>query len=169
MEQKPYTYIIGDRTFVQRPVSLGQARQISKTIKCIILPNEINPSSLLVAFGDQIPNVLAIVLLESASVDGKSADEVRDYLRSRDMDALASDIEWTIDPVQTLQVIEDFFGCNPTASLFEKFAGLIEKFKGAITQVVTSSNQSLSLSPVETSPIEMTSSGDSPSPSADRI
>jgi hypothetical protein len=55
-------------------------------------------------------------------------DRVAVYLKDRDLDALAAELEFNIDPGTAMQVIEDFFDCNPIASLFERFAGMTEKF-----------------------------------------
>jgi hypothetical protein len=166
MEQ--FKYEIGDKTYIQRPLRLGQVNALSKIIKHIVFPEEMNPVALMIAFGDLLPKAIAIVLLEEEAVSGKSTAELKEYLKSRNIDILADEIEWSVDVITNVKVIEDFFDCNPTASLFEKFAGLTEKFSSLISRKKTSSIPSVSSSPAEISPSETTSSGASPLPSADR-
>lgn len=149
-EQKPCTYIIGDKTYVQRELTLGQVNQLSKVIKHIVFPDQLNPAALIFAFGDLLPKAFAVVLCEEDAIKGKSGKEIKDYLRTRDLEILASDIEWSIKMLQNIQVIEDFFGCNPTDSLFERFAGLIAKLRQKINEKETSSTPSAPSSPAET-------------------
>lgn len=168
MEQKTHTYyIIGEKTYVQREVTIGQANQLSKVMRSIVFPKDFSPISIFMAFGELLPKALAVVLLEEDRVGGKSSDEVKDYLKTRDTEQLASDLEWTSTPIQNMQVIEDFFDCNPADSLFRKFAGLIKMIKKRMEKEI-SSTSSVSPSPTATSPGEMMSSGASPSPNADR-
>ncbi len=173
MDQDKFTYIIGGKKYIQRPITLGQARKLSSLVKHIVKAfmelDDFNAGAIFFAFGDLLPQAIAIVLLEEDKISGKSLDAIRDYLRSRDIEALASDIEWTSYPLQNMQVIEDFFDCNPAASLFVQFAGLTEKITSMIPRMKTSLNPSSASSPEATSPSGTTSSGDTPSKSANLI
>ncbi len=162
-----YTYTIGDKKYIQRPLVNGQIRQLMKLIKGIVLPKDFDPVVLMTAFGDQLSAALAIVLCEADAIEGKSRQEIGNYLSARDLAALEKEIDWNIDPETTARIIDDFFDCNPIASLLEKFAAIGEKVL-SLKKEKTSSTQSASSSPEGISQKETLSSGNIPSPSASR-
>ena len=168
MEQEKFTYVIGGRKYLQRPLVFGQVKQLSKLMKNIVIPGNFNPAVLIAAFGEQISAALAIVLCEAASVEGKSQDDIEKYLRERDRAALEAKLDWSIEPETIASVIDDFFDCNPIASLLEKFGAIGEKIMGQIKKEKTPSTPSLPSSPEETSPKETASSGDAPPETANR-
>lgn len=159
-----YTYEIGGEKFVQRPLVLGQVRQLIAEISPL---GGVNPDAgkaeiiaALIQCG-QLERVLAVVL----TPEGED-------LRNKNIDALALEIEFGITPETIVRVIEDFFDCNPTASLLEKLVGVIAKVRQQLPDlktIPTGSNLSSVSLPTETSPDETPSSGDSPPPSADPI
>ena len=169
MQQGKYT--IGDKEYIQRPLVLGQINQLIAVIKNIIIPNDFNVKALIGLLGSRLSSAMAIVLLESEAVDGKSKKEVSQYLRNRELPPIADEIEFSIDPETTVQVIEDFFDCNPIASLLERLSGMTGKISDKIKKEMekTSSTSSASPSPEETSPKETVSSGVLLSESASHI
>lgn len=156
------TYDIGGKTYVQRPLVLGQVRQLMAEISPL---GGINPEAgraeVITALiqCSQLERVLAVVL----SPEGED-------LRTKDIDALAREVEFGITPETIVQVVEDFFDCNPTASLLQKLIGVIVKVRQlmpGLETIQTGSNPSSVSSPTEISREETPSSGDSPLPNAD--
>ncbi len=166
MEQEKFTYMIGGEKFIQRPLVNGQIRQLMKIIEGMVIPKSFDPVLIMSAFGEQLSNAMAIVLREANAVESKSEKEIKQYLRSRDIAALSADIEWSIAPETAVQVIEDFFDCNPIASLLEKMAALGAKFNRMKKPAKSESTPSSPSSPEEISPSGTMSSGDSPPQSA---
>lgn len=164
MEPQQFKYKIGDNTFVQRPLVNGQVRQLVNAMEGMVLPGDFNPQKIMAAFGDKLHTAIAIALLDAKEIESKTNIEVGRYLRSRDIPELAADLEWCIEPEISVKVIEDFFDCNPIASLLEKMAALGTKFNRMKTPLKPLSPSSAE----ETSPCETTSSGDTPPETASR-
>jgi hypothetical protein len=157
------TYELGTTTYVQRPLVLGQIRQLLEQLEGLTFDAAAGPAVLVATLGDRLPLCLAVVL----TPEGASP-------REKDLVALADEIEFAIAPEQVLEVVEDFFDCNPLASLLERAAGMLRSLtarvgvevKPAATAGAPGSTTSSSSSPAATSPGETGSSGASPSPSA---
>jgi hypothetical protein len=145
-----FKYEIGGRIFYQKPLVLGQSKQLISILKKLELPYVLNVSSLILTLGDKIAGVIAILMVEEGvSLKDKKVDEIQDI------------IEENLTIEQTIKVIEDFFDCNPIASISEAVIGLTEKVQKAMTQATLLTESALS-SPEETLPSEMISSGDTP-------
>jgi len=151
-----YTYKIGDKTYLQKALVLGQWRQLLDLMQGLSIPQNLDVSGMISVFGTKLSYALAIVLTE----EGTSA-------RDKDMVALASELEFAIEPELVLQVIEDFFACNPIPSLLSGLSGVMTKISGKMG--ATGSKTSASPFPVETSPSGTPFSGGTPLPNADPI
>ena len=150
---KEYRYEIGGKVYVQRTLVLGQVRQLTGLLQELrIEPEKFDAAGLLALLGERLPEALAIVLTE----EGKSP-------RDKDLKALAEELEFSIDAETVVKVIEDFFSCNPAASLFDRLAGVVRKVN---PQAATGSKTPASSSQAETSPAGTPSSGNTPSRSA---
>jgi len=153
MEKREYRYEIGGNVYVQRMLVLGQVRQLTGLLQELrIEPEKLDAAGLLTLLGERLPEALAIVLTE----EGKSP-------RDKDLKALAEEIEFSIEAETVVQVIEDFFSCNPAASLFDRLAGVVQKVN---LQAATGSKTPASSSHEATSRNEMRSSGDAHSMNA---
>jgi hypothetical protein len=146
-EQKIFKYEIGDRTYFQKPLVYGQIRQLEKLLKGVQFPGEITKSAIIGMFGDKILQAIAIVLHEENKP-----------LRDKDIEALATQLEFDILPEQIFGVMEDFFDCNPIASLSAKLTGTMEKITLKIKE--TTSKISSASSHPEILQEETKSSGD---------
>lgn len=105
MEEK-YKYKIGGKIYFQRPLVLGQINQLMEVLGGMPMPVAANGPELLLRLGAKgLPRAIAIVLCEEDHA-----------LKDKDLDALATDIGFAIDPETTLKVINDFFDCNPISS-----------------------------------------------------
>jgi hypothetical protein len=135
----------------------------------MVIPESLDVQSIVFALGRHMSRALSIVLLEEEAVKEKSKTQIGQYLLSRDMEELANEIRCTVDPETLAQVVEDFFDCNPIASIIEKFGSLGENLKKKLKKMKEAlSNSSSALSPEATSPKETTSSAATPLKSAAR-
>lgn len=152
MEEKRYR--IGEKIYVQRPMVLGQLRQLFGVLKGVSIAVPIDAINLIAVLGERLPRALAIVL----SPEGV-------HPKDKDLEALALEIEYAIPLDQVVEVVEDFFGCNPLPLLLEKMG----RVAGAIgtARMPEESIPSVSSSAEETSPEGTPSSGATPSTSAD--
>jgi len=144
-----FKYEIGGKTYIQKPLVLGQIRQLIGHLKGL----EIKPGSsgnIIFELGDQLPVALAIVLVEEGKSPKRETEEIVQF---------SEELEYLIDGDTTLRVVEDFFVCNPTFSILERI-GRLKKFMTAKNP--TGSKNPSSSSPEETSPKETPSSGELP-------
>jgi hypothetical protein len=151
-----FKYEVGGKKYIQKPLVLAQIKQLISRTQDLEIPGEIDVLELIGLLGDRIPGALAIVLTEKGAA-----------LRDKDLDALALELEYSITHETILQVIEDFFVCNPIASLLSKLSGMATQIQTGIKP--TGLTTSAPSSPGETLPNETPSSGDSPSENATPI
>lgn len=142
-----FKYEIGGKTYTQKPLVLGQIRQLMNLMKGIVIPHDIDTPGLVSLLGDKLPQTIAVVI---------TPEDMR--LKDKDVKTLATEIEFEISPEQAIQVVEDFFDCNPIVSLLER----LRKTAGKISEKMkeTGLNKSASSSPVEILSSETPSSGD---------
>lgn len=145
-------YQIGDKTYTQGPLVLGQIRQLVTLLEGMEIRWSGGIKEIIAALGDKLTPALAIVLTE----EGKSP-------RYKDIAALAAELEFTMTPDDLFSVIDDFFALNPVSSLLERFAAMMETATGAIRTGADGLTGSLSPLPVGTSPDGTPSNGATPS------
>src|SRR3990170_3405682 len=83
-------YEIGGKIYFQKPLVLGQVRQLMNLLQGVAIPRESNAAELIIV------------------------------LKDKALDALTREIEFEISPEDTIKVVEDFFGCNPISLVLEK-------------------------------------------------
>ncbi len=158
MEQKEFTYDIDGKKYIQRELVLGQLLLLIVLLKHIRIDASMDIAALIASIGLKMPEALAIVLIPAgAEISDKGDDEKR---RS-----LAKELSFSIKPDVVFTVVEDFFDCNPIASLLERITGLMEKLTlNAVFKNIKNpaSNPSSSSSQTETSPDGSQSSGGTP-------
>ena len=142
-----FKYEIGGVIYTQRPLVLGQIRQLMNLMKGIIIPHDIDTMGLVSLRGDKLPQAVAIVI----TPEGMS-------LKDKDVKALTDEIEFEISPEMSMQVVEDFFTGNPIVSLLEKLNIAVGKIGEKMKE--TGLKSSSAPLPEETSPKETASSGD---------
>ncbi len=118
MEKKEYQ--IGGKTFIQRPLVLGQLKQIVELVAGLRIPAESDAAGVaaILAEGDLLSRGLAILLCEP----GKG-------LKDKDLDALAEFMAENADFETTLGVVEDFFELTRPESVFAKLTALGAKIR----------------------------------------
>ncbi|HSW63659.1 MAG TPA: hypothetical protein VLH56_10185 [Dissulfurispiraceae bacterium] len=127
-KKKEFTYQVGGKTYVQRPLVLGQMQQLMALLRGASIPDG-SIQGLLEAFGDKLPDALAIVLI----ADGTD-------VRDKDISELAAELAATADLETSIEVIEDFFTLTPAVSLSARLAGLMGKMTGLTPQTAESAN-----------------------------
>jgi hypothetical protein len=141
-------YDIDGKTFVQRPLVMGQVQQLLRCLDGIDLPESLTLASLLDALGGRLYTAIAIVITEKGCSP-----------REKNVAELAAALEWSIDMDTALGIIDDFFELNPVSSLLGKAGKLIGRMGRSMAGPETGSTKWSSLSPAETSPGATLSSG----------
>lgn len=150
MTTETKTYTIDGKTYEQRPLVYAQYRQLIEALQGFDLEGCDSSEAIMTNLGDRLPRALAIVLVEK----GK-------HLRDKDLDAFASDLEYSIDPLVALEVVSDFFTCNPVPDLISSLAGMMHLVSEARSAKLNAASKSSSSSSAEEiSASETPSSGD---------
>ena len=148
-------YKIGDKIYIQRPLVIGQVKQLLAELQGIVIPSNVDVIDLVAAIGDRLPDALAVILTPS----GMSP-------KDKDLKKLSEELAFSLEIEQAMEVVEDFFVLNPISSLFGRLNQAIEKIQA---QFLMSSTTLSASSQEETSQKEMQSSGDIPSKSVSDI
>lgn len=167
-KREVFTYEVDGKKYAQKKLVLGQIAQLMELLKETTIPSMFSlagdPGEMRISFnaeavagllGERLPQAVAITLIEEKTP-----------LAEKDLERLTREVRWSFDPETTMQVIEDFFTCNPIASLFERYIGMMKGMRETIAR--TGSKKPASFSPGETSRSANGSAGDTPRPSAPR-
>lgn len=109
MEEEEKKYVVGGKSFVQRKLVWGQAKQLIREIEGVELPSAFSPKDVLKVLESRIPKLITIVLIP----EGESA-------RTKKNEEMLEFFEWEMSLEQTMEIIEDFFVCNPIPSWLDK-------------------------------------------------
>lgn len=113
-------YEIGGKTYIQKALVLGQISQLTALLGDVSFFTGYGPMGIISALGDKLPRAVAIVLTpEGVPLKSKNISEVEDAVSE-------------LDPLITVQVVEDFFICNPVVAIFERLTGMAEKINGML-------------------------------------
>ena len=111
-----FTYEINGKRYVQRPLVLGQLKQLTEVLKGLAWTSGTDLTDIIALVGGRLPSALAVVLTEEGALPGK-----------KDIPSLAKELEDALDADTAIKVVEDFFTSNPVASLLERLRGLAGK------------------------------------------
>lgn len=125
-------YLINKKTYIQKPLVLGQIKQLTDAMSGITIDMSLGILGIVSALGNKLPIILAAVLIP----EGTNAKE-------RAIDAIAADLKENCDVVTAIEVIEDFFTCNPTALVLQKLAGAMKEMSPLLTGLRMSPASSL--------------------------
>ena len=125
--KKEYTF--DEKKYFMSSMKIGQYRQIIGLLEGIEIPDTLDAGSLLIALKDKIHTALAIVL----TPEGVN-------LKDKDIDELASELEFTLYPDDLFMVLNDFFDCNDLTSLLKNLNQTIESITKKATQEEPSLN-----------------------------
>jgi len=108
-------YIIGGKKYIQRPLVLGQVKQLSKLLKDVVISPGDTPVNIIEILGDKLPEAMAIVLTpEGQTVKDKNIEEI------------AREIEFQLDLETAVKVVEDFFVCNQISLLWKRVQEILK-------------------------------------------
>lgn len=143
------TYAINGKTYIQRPMVLGQIRQLTEAMDGLVIPAGSGVAEIAGLLGDRLPRCAAAVL-QPEGVPHKE----------KDLDALAAEFAEHLDLATADQVIADFFEITPATALIR----LMGRMQGVLAGMrlgmpATGLTSASACSPAETSPKETTSSG----------
>jgi len=116
-----FEYEINGKIYEQKKLVWGQLNQLVDKLKGIEFRSDMTAVELIGILGDRVPSVLSVVLTEKGG-----------SVKDKDIEALASEFEFTVEFEVALQVIEDFFDCNPTASYLNKIGELVGKMTSEV-------------------------------------
>lgn len=166
------SYTIGGKPWTQRPLVMGQWKQLMALLKGMAIPAGAGIPELVTLLGDRMPLALAVILIEEGgnlrdrfglrTGTGFAGIPIPEWYQNEEvMLDIANEIETGIDAETVLRVIDDFLSCNPVSSILERLAGVLTS-AGKIQQTMsTGSMPSAHSSPEETSQSTTASSGDS--------
>jgi hypothetical protein len=123
-------YIINDKTYIQKPLVLGQIGILMKVAEGRVI-NDLSALGLIQAFGDILPKVMAVILIPEGS-----------KVSARDLAALEEEFTNELEIDTALEVTADFLSCNPVSSLFTKLRKIVATFKEKIGETATGSKMS---------------------------
>lgn len=121
MKGQKFRYEANGRAFHQRPLVLGQLKQLSQhVLKSLAIPAdnqlELSVESVMDLLGDKLSLALAIVLVEDSCKN----------LKQRDLEELADYIEENMPIAVMMQAVADFFELTPVFSLLTQFKDLLQ-------------------------------------------
>jgi len=115
-------YIIGGKKYIQRPLVIGQLKQLSKLLKDVVISSEVKAAELVEAIGDKLPEALAIVLIpEGVDIKDKNIEEI------------VKELEFQVDIETAVKIVEDFFDCNQVSSLLKRIQNALKATKAQKT------------------------------------
>ena len=155
------TYRLGGRVYEQRPLVLGQIRQLEELLQDIPWETTAGAADLLRLLGDKLPLAAAVVLRPKRPWPLCLLYEPR----RKNIRRLAGRLAYDLDLAAGYQVVADFFVCNPVRSFLLRLTGVLQE-TGAMPPA-TASPSSAPCSPAATSPGATPCSGDAPRPTAD--
>jgi hypothetical protein len=108
-------YIIGGKKYLQRPLVIGQLKQLSKLLKDVVISPEVGAAELVEAIGVKLPEALAIVLIpEGVDIKDKNIEEI------------VKELEFQVDIETAVKIVEDFFECNQVSSLLKRIQNALK-------------------------------------------
>jgi len=115
-------YIIGGKKYIQRPLVIGQLKQLSKLLKDVVISSEVKAAELVEAIGDKLPEAIAIVLIpEGVDIKDKNIEEI------------VKELEFQVDIETAVKIVEDFFDCNQVSSLLKRIQNALKATKAQKT------------------------------------
>lgn len=120
------TYLIGEKTYAQDEIVLGQYQAINEIIKDVEFPAEAGATDVIAAFGSNIHSALAVVLIEQGCGIEESIEDRENF------QARAKYLQYHIKAAQVLEVVGDFFEVNPVSTVRAELIGMAGRVRGAI-------------------------------------
>lgn len=108
-------YIIGGKKYIQRPLVIGQLKQLARLLKNVVISPDAGPANIVEAIGDKLPEAIAIVLIpEGVNVKDKNIEE------------MVRELEFQVDIETAVKIVEDFFDCNQVSLLWKRLQNALK-------------------------------------------
>jgi hypothetical protein len=123
--QSGYEYQLGDHTYIQKPLVLGQLEQIAKSLLGLPL-NLFNMEAMKKdTQGEALKGTLIKLFEEGLLVEAMSAALIPkgQGVRNRDLKTIQDDIRYECDLSVGVKIITDFFECNAPSNLVSIWKG----------------------------------------------
>ncbi|MGA2332586.1 MAG: hypothetical protein ABSG75_12575 [Syntrophales bacterium] len=129
MQQKEYQ--IGDKTFVQRPLLIGQVIPLVENLQGIEI-DSIDAKSIMRALGPRLTRILAVVLIpEGVKVKDRVLEDIESYL------------DEFLSITTAMEIISDFFTQTPLSSLLDVTKRLMDEGSKSLKMIAELSSSSL--------------------------
>jgi hypothetical protein len=128
MQEKKYE--IGDRTFIQRPLLIGQVIPLIENLQGIELKS-MDPKSIMGALGPRLTKILAVLLIPEG---------VRP--KDRDLDEIQAHLDDYLAATTATEIMTDFFVFTPPSSLLSAVKALIDQGSESLKMVTDLSGSS---------------------------
>jgi hypothetical protein len=120
------SYTINGNTYTQKKLVLGQISQLTALMKGLVFSGT-DAMAIIGALGDKLPEAIAIVLRKEGEA-----------LADKDMTSVLRDVN-EIDIPEAVQIVADFFDCNPIHSLLESVNGIVAAIQRSTSGLMKSS------------------------------
>ena len=111
---KEVTYTIDGAQYIQRPLVLGQIEQLTELLMGVRFTPDSGAAGIVIALGSNLSRAMAVVLTPvGVKMRDKNLDQVQEAMQMA-------------DPETAIRVVEDFFDCNPVASLLTRITKAAE-------------------------------------------
>jgi hypothetical protein len=127
MEEKQFSYTINGKTYLLKPLVMGQLNQLLTLLKDVEIAEEMPVSSIISIVGEKLSEAFAIILHDPDV-----------SLKTKHIQNLASEISFAPEMTTdlTLRIVEDFFDCTPISLLLKKVNETVEKVSTKISEGV---------------------------------
>ena len=102
-------YEIEGKIYVQKKMVWGQIKQLIEVIKDLRMPDEFNTAVLIAALGEKAPMAMAVIVTEKGCSP-----------KDKDLEKIAEEFQFSMQVETAVEIIDDFFGFNPTSLWLEK-------------------------------------------------
>lgn len=124
------SYEIGEKKYVQRAVVMGQFDMLLPILTGIPLREGIDVMEIVAALQGKIPDAMAIVLVEPNL-------SIQDAMEPENFAARVKHLTWNMDPEKVVEVVTDFFECNPISSISSKIKARMGSLQEKLSPVQT--------------------------------
>lgn len=118
-------YQVGDKRYTQRKLVMGQVEQLVDLLHDTDFQGGLGVREVVAALGDKLYTAMAIVLREDGA----------EHWYEKDLDAMAASFRWDMEVQTAVEVVKDFFDCNPVTSLLDDLTGMEKTLRGQIEKM----------------------------------
>lgn len=139
-----FEYKIGEKTYIQKSLVLGQMKLLTNLLKTIDLPKTVEVIDIVNAIQAVIGESLSIVLIEESMLKA-SPEELSEYFSDSKRSERSKFFEWHVGADVLMNVVNDFLACTPVTSMFSLIRMLITNMYVPTVPTVTEETESTGL------------------------